>query len=551
MVLTSLITKIGALTLKRFPFEIRGWDLEKFDSIDTTDGFGTNTKIYIHKNNIVLIEPDYNNNNFNNWISDRARQMFDGTYEQWNQNLFLKHSKKTESWTKIIRFLHQKLYLFDLCNTHKAKNYFFNIIFGNISLEMLSMLSILSQHYNFINIRKTDSIKTNNDLESLLQLNNASENEMLSRSTLSLIITNNPRLEGYPLNLGLRQRICKGNFKCLNFGSILNLTFPIYYIGSNFNTLLSISEGNHIVCQDFKISTNPMIILNNEISKRNDSKNVINMFKMLYYSNLINKIWNGFNILNSTLSETGTKISAQFKNFYYRDFIHYSSLYFINVNLTDIPMFEKIIKLKILNFIPNETQSIKKLFIDHKLNYSDNLFYTTKLLEKIEFFEFKNHMVYGEETFINTEGYYKKTFNHTKLENTKNSWQFLRKFIKHSKTKLNFLDNKNNQSIAFNFQSIACFKNFINFQFYASKNLTYLNYYLNLQSEPFITYKKANNFKNNKFKIFSTLIKYWLDDFFSGCKDLHSDFSSLSLVVNSDILRLENTNFFNKQLTQW
>jgi NADH dehydrogenase/NADH:ubiquinone oxidoreductase subunit G len=30
---------MGALTIKNFPFEIRGWDVEKFESIDPTRRF--------------------------------------------------------------------------------------------------------------------------------------------------------------------------------------------------------------------------------------------------------------------------------------------------------------------------------------------------------------------------------------------------------------------------------------------------------------------------------------------------------------------------------
>ena len=44
---------MGALTLKSFPFEIRGWDIEKFESFDPTDGFGSNVRVYIHKNQII------------------------------------------------------------------------------------------------------------------------------------------------------------------------------------------------------------------------------------------------------------------------------------------------------------------------------------------------------------------------------------------------------------------------------------------------------------------------------------------------------------------
>jgi NADH dehydrogenase/NADH:ubiquinone oxidoreductase subunit G len=62
---------MGALTLKSFPFELRGWDIEKFESIDPTDGFGSDTRVYI-SNQVVQIEPDYNIQTFNTWLTDKA-----------------------------------------------------------------------------------------------------------------------------------------------------------------------------------------------------------------------------------------------------------------------------------------------------------------------------------------------------------------------------------------------------------------------------------------------------------------------------------------------
>jgi NADH dehydrogenase/NADH:ubiquinone oxidoreductase subunit G len=77
---------MGALTLKSFPFELRGWDIEKFESIDPTDGFGSNTRVYISKQQIVQIEPDHNETTSNPWLSDKGRQFFDGIFGSWNSN---------------------------------------------------------------------------------------------------------------------------------------------------------------------------------------------------------------------------------------------------------------------------------------------------------------------------------------------------------------------------------------------------------------------------------------------------------------------------------
>ena len=89
----------------------------------------------------------------------------------------------------------------------------------------------------------------------------------------------------------------------------------------------------------------------------------------------------------------------------------------------------------------------------------------------------------NEETFINTEGLIKKTVKLIFKKQTKNNWQILRKFFRHFKNKLTFLNKKDNQTIFFNAKKISNFKNFISFQYYATQNLTNLNFYLNIKNQ--------------------------------------------------------------------
>ena len=63
---------MGALTPKTFPFNIRQWDLEKIENVDPTDGFGSNSRIFLNNNKIILIEPSYNIHTFNTWLTDKG-----------------------------------------------------------------------------------------------------------------------------------------------------------------------------------------------------------------------------------------------------------------------------------------------------------------------------------------------------------------------------------------------------------------------------------------------------------------------------------------------
>lgn len=189
---------MGALTLKSFPFELRGWDIEKFESLDPTDSFGSNTRVYISKDQVVLIEPDYNTNTFNTWLTDKGRQFFDGIFGAWNPKKSSKSSDlKKESWFKILETIVKTVYIIDHCNRQQSKKNFFTIVFENLSLEVLNLLLIMSQNYSFIKLRRAESYAPENNLETDFQLNVASDKMKLSSSTMCLLISSNPRYEGY------------------------------------------------------------------------------------------------------------------------------------------------------------------------------------------------------------------------------------------------------------------------------------------------------------------------------------------------------------------
>lgn len=538
---------MGALTLKSFPFELRGWDIEKFESIDPTDGFGSNTRVYISKDQVIQIEPDYNVNTFNTWLTDKGRQFFDGIFGTWSSETQTNpETLKKESWVEIIKTITQVLYIFDHSNNQRSKKYFFTIVFENLSLEVMSLLLIISQNYSFINLKRAENFTVNNDLESNFQLNLASDKSKLSTSTLCLLISNNPRYEGYYLNLNLRQRFFKGNFKCLTIGSLIDLTFPISFLGSNVSLLKNIVEGNNLTCQDIKSSKNPMIIFNSELLKRNDGKNTTEMLNVLKYSNIFNKSWSALNLLTPSLSEAGTQSIAKFEQVSLKDLTNFSSLYFLNTSINNIPNFKRITESKLLNYSLSASSIVSgnRLFLDQNStsNTENSLIYNSAFSLESNYYHLPNSMFYeNEETFINTEGLIKRTTKLIFRKKTKSNWQILRKFFKQFKTSLTFLNKKDNQIVFFNSRKITNFKNFMSFQYSATQSLTNLNFYLNIKTQPVVLNNKNYRFKTTKMN--NTKLKYWLDDFFSGSKDEYSQ-NSLILTNCSRILRSETTNFF-------
>ena len=144
-------------------------------------------------------------------------------------------------------------------------------------------------------------------------------------------------------------------------------------------------------------------------------------------------------------------------------------------------------------------------------------------------------------SFINTQGFTKRTVKIIFDKKVKNNWQILRKFFKNLQKKINFLIGKDSLTISFNSNSSLNFQSFVSFNYNASQNLTYLNYYLSIQNIFFFLTNKKFRLENKK--VFNTKFKYWLDDFFVGGKDDYS-YNSLILINCSKMVRTENTNFF-------
>ena len=520
-----------------------GGDIKSYESVNPTDSFSQNIRVYIENNQIIKIEPEFTNYSLNNWLSDKGRQFFDSILDP----IKFKNIKKTsEKWEGLFNVIYKNLYSFNICNLKNSNRHFFIIIFENLSIEVLNILFIIYQSYTFIKIRRAENYKINNDLESNFQLDSVSSKSKLLSSSLCLLFGINSRYENSNLNLKLRQRYFKGNFEILNIGPLVNFTLPVSFLGSNISILNTIIEGNNLFCVDLKIAKNPLLITNTEIFKRTDSKNLISFIKILKFTNIISKTWNGLNISNSYLNETGVNYLFSFSFLTFKDLLSLNSLYTINVKISSIINLKKLIELKLLNFIQIKYLEKNLIFLDQNLTINNNSSFSSNknLLNFISYLYLPNNTMFeNQETFFNTEGLIKRTTKLLLKKKTKSNWKLIRKFIKCNNSISYLNTSKNHNLIFFNTKTIYDFKNFINFQYFATQALTDLNFYLNIKNNNFSLYKNTLPFKLIPVKTFNSKIKCWLNDFYNGGKD---SYCHNSLILNncSRNLRLETTNFF-------
>ncbi len=523
---------MGALTLKVFSDELREWEFIEGEAIDPTDSFGVSLRLSIRENQIFLAEPSEPSTP---WLTDKGRLFFDGMFE--------KSSTKPTNWENFFNHVSELMYFIDHLNLHKRNAFSFMFVFENLSLETLNMLYLLKQNCSLIELRKIESHRGFNDFESQYQLGSSTEKSKLHISTLGILVNTNPRYEGYILNLNLRQRFLKGNFKLLNLGSMLDLTFPTYSLGSNFSILKSIAEGTHLFCQDIKTAAFPVIITNTELFKRSDAKIFTEVLK---YAGVLDAAWAGTSVLSHNIGNVGIQSLNKFLPLSNEDFINFFGFYYINVSLSSAANMQKLVELYMLKVFSSNKVLSGKIFVDQNINPLNELAYN-KLESKL--FNSYVHLpsslfLEDNETYFNTQGLVKRT---TKLihfkKDAKTNWQITRKFYANTKATLFFNNVKDNSLINFDSVNSFNFKNYVNFQFYALNTLTSLSFYLTKNNSP-LSKSPIISAKRSKIKVLNTKMKGWLDDFFNGNGKDSFSYNSSVLVNCSKITRSSTTNFF-------
>lgn len=411
----------------------------------------------------------------------------------------------------------------------------------NVSLEVLNLLNLLSRKYPFLKLRQSEAQTINIDLEQnhLLNLNlNASK---ILHSDTCLLIGINPRYEGYQLNLTLRLRYLKGNFKIIQINSLSNLTIATHSISNNSKNLKSLMEGNNLFCQELVSASSPIFISNTEIFKRKDSFGVTNSLKLLLshintYS--FTKTSEQFNVLNSSFNESGFNHFNILKTMQNLDLKNSQGVYFLSNSLNAYNI-KKILNLKLLNFFQNTAVTNKLLITQNKALESVKTAIFKKNFGCSNQIHLPNSIFFETSgTYINTTGNINKVVKViTPLTHIKSDWQIIRKFFSYCK-KTFFVSNVfENNKLIFNNNK---FKNYSMFQHYAISNLNNFSFQgfkkIKTPNIKCLRFRpKRNVFANSQFKL-------WLNDFYLDSKVYNTKYSS-TMIQCSKFSRLEHTNF--------
>jgi len=457
---------VGALTSKPYAFQSRPWELKSIESIDLTDGLGSNIYVNFKGSDIFRILPKNNINLNANIISDKIRFSYDSLKKQRINNFSFKFFDKNTS-TFIQKQIDYKSILEHIKSKIRAN--ILIIINEELSIETLLILKFYSNKKNKVSIRK---LKNSNNTSNFYTNPLNSVKDILNKSIRNcFLISCNIRLENTILNSKIRIKSLTEQTFVYGFNNKFKSVFPVKFINFNIFSILNFISGkNSSLSSILYYFHNPLILLNSNYFVFENINLIKNLFLKVNSSSILLDIKSfsnsvGIDLLNIKPLNTTDFIKSKSINFCIgledSAFLRKNLLKNSNINNIWLNSYKSELAFKSNIIIPIESDFEKKgTFINLEGRSQKSLriiknVYTKTLNDLLESFLKRNsNTLFDKNRFINPE-----------FENVENSFLFdslQTTFIK--KIKLNsFYKN----SFFYNYS----FKSF-NEDFYVTNNFT-------------------------------------------------------------------------------
>ena len=399
---------VGALTSKPYAFQSRPWELKSIESIDLTDGLGSNIYVNFKGSEIFRVLPKNNINLNANIISDKIRFSYDSLKKNRINNFSFKFFDKNTS-TFIQKKIDYKTILEHIKS--KIKENILIIINEELSLETLLLLKFYSNKENKIIIRKYKN--SNNNLNFYINPLNSIKDIINKNIRTCFLISCNIRLENTILNSKIRIKSLTEQLFVYGFNNKFKSVFPVKFINFNIFSVLNFILGkNSSLSSILYYFNNPLILLNSSLFIFEN----INLIKFLFL-----KI-NSSSILldiKSFSNSAGTDL-LNIKTLNTKDFMKVKSIQFC-ISLEDTMFLRK-------NLLKNNNQNT--IWLN---SYKSELAFKSSIIIPIES-DFEK-----EGSFINLEGRSQKSLKIIKNVSAKTINNVLNSFFKSHE---NFLSNK-------------------------------------------------------------------------------------------------------------
>jgi NADH-quinone oxidoreductase subunit G len=266
---------------------------------------GSNIRIDSRGLEIMRILPRLNEEINEEWISDKTRFCYDGLKHQRLDQAYIKEDGKF----KAVNIY--EAYQFIAQNLKDLKGNQIAALSGRLAgVEEIVALRLLMEKLGSQNI---DCRETNSKI-------NASDPASYSFNTTiagidqadsCLLIGVNPRIAAPIINARIRKRFLTGKLKIAAVGVDYDLTYQYQNLGNEVQNLQDIFDGKSAYSQILENSTNPMLIISEELLRKENGEEILNLAKKIAEKyKMIRDEWNGFNMLHNNAALTGALFSG-------------------------------------------------------------------------------------------------------------------------------------------------------------------------------------------------------------------------------------------------
>lgn len=294
---------VGALTSRPYTYRARPWELTKTESIDVSDAVGSNIRVDSKGNEVMRILPRLNEEINEEWISDKARFMFEGLKYQRLDKAYIRNDGKLEvsgydaTITKAAEFL----------GRYKSEE----IAFLTGDLTDCETQYNAKKLADTMGIRHIDSREVGNrvgeggvDKNDLL-FNSKIEN--IDNADYILLIATNPRYEASIVNVRIRKAVIDNYavVEAIN-SEEFDLTYKYNFLGNDISVINQLLDDSSAISQNVAKAKNPLIIVGEDLFRLENSHAAFAAIKALAIKyKVINETSNNLSVLHKNASSVG------------------------------------------------------------------------------------------------------------------------------------------------------------------------------------------------------------------------------------------------------
>jgi len=292
---------VGALTSRPYAFAARPWELRKTESIDVMDAIGSNIRVDTRGREVMRILPRNNDDVNEEWISDKTRFIWDGLRTQRLDRPFVRKNGRLQpaTWDEAFAAIARKL--------KNVPGERIAAVAGDLAaVEDMYALKDLATRLGSAN---TDCRQDGAALDPAQGRGSYVFNSGIAgidEADAILLIGTNPRDEAAVLNARIRERWRRGGLKVGHIGARANLTYDHEYLGAGPESLEELANPRNAFHKILKAATRPMLIIGQAALTRGDGAGILAAAaKLAQATGVLQKEWNGFNILHTAASRVG------------------------------------------------------------------------------------------------------------------------------------------------------------------------------------------------------------------------------------------------------